>query len=30
VPFYDTPGKPDMAAEWRARLPAEQEAVFKD
>ncbi len=30
VKLYDTWGKPDKAAEWRAKLPTEQEAVAKD
>ncbi len=30
VALYDAWGKPDKAAEWRAKLPAEQEAVASD
>ncbi len=30
VRLYDAWGKPDQAAEWRAKLPAEQEAVASD
>ena len=30
VDLYDAWGKPDKAAEWRAKLPTEQEAVAKD
>ncbi len=28
--LYDAWGKPEQAAEWRAKLPTEQEAVAKD
>ncbi len=28
--LYDAWGKPEQAAEWRANLPAEQEAVASD
>ena len=30
IDLYDTWGKPEPAAEWRAKLPAEQEAVASD
>ncbi len=30
IDLYDAWGKPDKAAEWRAKLPTEQEAVAKD
>ncbi len=30
VKLYDTWGKPEKAAEWRAKLPTEQEAVASD
>ena len=30
IVLYDAWGKPDKAAEWRAKLPAEQEAVASD
>ncbi len=28
--LYDAWGKPEKAAEWRAKLPAEQETVASD
>ena len=28
--LYDAWGKPEQAAEWRAKLPAEQDAVASD
>ncbi len=28
--LYDAWGKPDKAAEWRAKLPTEQDAVASD
>ncbi len=30
VRLYDAWGKPEQAAEWRAKLPVEQEAVASD
>ena len=30
VDLYDAWGKPDKAAEWRAKLPTEQDAVASD
>ncbi len=30
VKLYDTWGKPEKAAEWRAKLPTEQKAVASD
>ncbi len=30
IELYDTWGKPEKAAEWRAKLPTEQDAVASD